>query len=103
MLKLVVAYKKPKDAKEFERLYQEEHLPLAARIPHVSKIGLGKVAGTPDGSQAPYYRLAELYFEDQATLNRALSSEDGQKAARHAVEIATGGVDMIVVEVERDS
>jgi hypothetical protein len=30
MVKLVVAYKKPKDATEFERLYQEEHLPLAA-------------------------------------------------------------------------
>ena len=103
MLKLVVAYKKPKDSVEFERLYQEEHLPLAAKIPHVSKIGLGKVAGMADGSPAPYHRIAELYFQDEATLNKALASDDGQKAARHAVEIATGGVDMIVVEVERDS
>jgi uncharacterized protein (TIGR02118 family) len=103
MVKLVVAYKKPKDPNEFERLYQEEHLPLAARIPYVSKIGLGKVAGTPDGSPAPYHRIAELYFEDAATLNKALGSDEGQKAARHAVEIATGGVDMIVVQVERDS
>jgi uncharacterized protein (TIGR02118 family) len=103
MLKLVVAYKKPKDAAEFERLYQEEHLPLAAQIPHVSKIGLGKVAGMADGSAAPYHRIAELYFQDQATLNKALATDAGQKAARHAVEIATGGVDMMVVEVERDS
>lgn len=103
MLKLIVAYKKPKDVQEFERAYQAEHLPLAARIPHVSKIGLGKVAGTPDGSPAPYHRLAELYFEDEATLNKALGSDDGQRAARHAMEIGTGGVDMIVVQVERDS
>ena len=103
MVKLVVAYKKPKDANEFERLYQEEHLPLAARIPHVAKIGLGKVTGTPDGSPAPYHRIAELYFEDAATLSKALGSDDGQKAARHAVEIGTGGVDMMVVQVERDA
>jgi uncharacterized protein (TIGR02118 family) len=103
MVKLVVAYKKPKDVAEFERLYQHEHLPLAARIPHVSKIGLGKVAGTPDGSPAPYHRIAELYFEDAATLQKALGTEEGQKAAHHAVAIATGGVDMIVVDVERDS
>ena len=39
MVKLVVAYKKTKDANEFERLYEEEHLPLAARIPHRTRPG----------------------------------------------------------------
>jgi uncharacterized protein (TIGR02118 family) len=103
MKKLVVAYKKPKDAAEFERLYQEEHVPLALAIPYVSRIGLGKVAGMADGSPAPYHRIAEFTFQDEATLNKALATDEGQKAARHAAEIATGGVDMIVVEVERDS
>lgn len=49
------------------------------------------------------YRIAELYFADAATLNKALGTDDGQKAAGHAMAIATGGVDMMVVDVERDS
>lgn len=61
------------------------------------------MAGTSDGSAAPYHRIAELCVEDAATLNNALGSDEGQKAARHAVEIATGDVDMMVVEVGRDS
>jgi uncharacterized protein (TIGR02118 family) len=100
MVKLVVAYRHPKDIEEFERRYQGEHVEMARRIPHLSRIEFGKVAGLMDGSPAPYHRIAELYFADEAALGQAGGSEEGKAAFAHAGEIATGGLDAMVVQVE---
>ena len=100
MLKLVVAYRHPTDVQEFERRYQGEHVAMARRIPHLARIEFGKVAGMMDGSQAPYHRIAELYFESQDVLGQAGASAEGQAAFKHAGEIGTGGLDAMVVEVE---
>ncbi len=100
MVKLIVAYRHPTDVQEFERRYQGEHIAMARRIPHVSRIELGKVAGMMDGSQAPYHRIAELYFDNQEALGKAGASAEGQAAFKHAGEIGTGGLDAMVVHVE---
>lgn len=60
MGKLVVAYRHPTDTEEFELRYQGEHVEMARRIPHLSRIEFGKVAGLMGGSPAPYQRIAEL-------------------------------------------
>ena len=97
MVKLVVAYR---HRDEFELRYQGEHVEMARRIPHLSRIEFGKVAGLMDGSPAPYHRIAELYFADEAALGQAGGSEEGKAAFAHAGEIATGGLDAMVVQVE---
>ena len=100
MLKLIVAYRHPTDAAEFERRYQGEHVAMAKAIPHASRFELGKVTGGMDGSKAPYHRIAEFYFDNQEALGRAGSSTEGQAAFKHAGEIGTGGLDVMVVEIE---
>lgn len=100
MIKVIVAYKHPTDVKEFERRYHDEHLALARRIPHTARIEFGKVAGMMDGSKAPYHRIAELYFDDQEALGKAGGSADGQAAFKHAAEMGTGGVDVMIVQIE---
>ena len=100
MVKLVVAYKHPSDVEEFERRYKDEHVDLARRIPHMSRIEFGKVAGMMDGSKAPYHRIAELYFPSQAAMGQGAATPDGQAAIGHAAAIASGGFDAMVVEVE---
>ena len=100
MVKLVVAYKHPTDVKEFERRYESEHVAMARSIPHVAKIEFGKVAGTMDGSKAPYHRVVGLYFDNQEALGQAGASAEGQAAFKHAAEIGTGGFDTMVVQVE---
>jgi uncharacterized protein (TIGR02118 family) len=102
MVKLVVAYRPPTDLDEFEQRYRDEHIALAERVPNLQRLALGTVVGTATGGDAPYVRIAELYFEDQAALTAGASSPEGQVAAGHAVEIATGGVDLMIVQVERD-
>ena len=100
MVKLIVAYKHPTDSDEFERRYQAEHVEMARRIPHMSRIEFGKVVGLMDGSPAPYHRIAELYFADAAAMGQAAGSEEGKAAIGHAAEIGTGGLDAMVVQVE---
>jgi uncharacterized protein (TIGR02118 family) len=100
MVKLIVAYKHPTDSDEFERRYQSEHVEMARRIPHMSRIEFGKVVGLMDGSPAPYHRIAELYFADAEAMGQAAGSEEGKAAIGHAAEIGTGGLDAMVVQVE---
>ena len=100
MVKLIVAYRHPTDVGDFERRYQDEHVAMARRILHMSRIEFGKVAGMMDGSKAPYHRIAELYFESQEAMGQGASSAEGQAAIKHAAEIASGGLDAMVVEVE---
>jgi uncharacterized protein (TIGR02118 family) len=100
MVKLVVAYRHPTDAEEFERRYKDEHVAMARRIPHMSRIEFGKVAGMMDGSKAPYHRIAELFFADDAAMGQGAASQEGQAAIKHAADIASGGLDAMVVVVE---
>jgi uncharacterized protein (TIGR02118 family) len=89
MVKLVVAYRHPTDVEEFERRYKHEHVAMARRIPHMSRIEFAKVVGMMDGSKAPYHRIAELYFSNQAAMGQGASSPRRpgccQTCRRHSV------------------
>lgn len=92
MPKLIVIYPYPTDAEEFERVYTDEHLPLAVeKIKGMSKFVASRVIATPDGSQPPFYRIAELHFPSMAALQETAASAGLQEAAAHAVSISTGG------------
>ena len=102
MVKLVVMYRPPQDADEFERRYRNEHIALAERIPGLTSLTLSRVIGTMGGSPAPYHRVAELTFPDADALAKGGASPEGQAAVQHAAEIGTGGLDTLIVEVERE-
>ena len=54
--------------------------------------------GTPDGSSAPYYFLAELWFEDVDELQSSMASPEGQAAGADVANFATGGVTLMIAE-----
>src|ERR1700756_1880393 len=61
-VKLVVIYPQPKDTDAFEKVYENEHVPLAvAKLGGKSKIVATKILGSPQGTP-PFYRVAEVYF-----------------------------------------
>ena len=61
-VKLVVIYPRPKDVDVFERVYQNEHVPLAVAKPGAkTKMVATKVLGSPQGLP-PFYRIAEIHF-----------------------------------------
>lgn len=101
--KLVVLYPTPRDEAEFERLYAHDHAPMvtAQNFVGISRFVGSRVVGTPDGSPAPFSRIAELHFPSMQALQAAAGSASAQKVVAHAVSISTGGMPVfLVVEQE---
>ena len=101
-VKLVVLYPVPKDAQTFERLYQDEHVPLVAGIPGKTKFVATKVQGSPQGNPA-YHRIAEIHFASLDSLQAAAASPGGKEALAHAAKISTGGPPVLLIAEEQVS
>jgi uncharacterized protein (TIGR02118 family) len=99
-VKLTVIYDNPKDPAAFEKHYSEVHVPLAAKIPNVTRAEFAKVFPKEDGSPTPAYRTADLYFDDYATACAALATPEGHATAADAMQLATGGVRFLLSEIE---
>ena len=99
MMKLTVLYGPPPDAAAFDQHYQDVHAPLARKIPGLTRFEAGKVS-TLDGSEAPYYLMAQLWFEDMASFGTAMGSPEGAAAAADIENLSSGGVTTLVTEVE---
>lgn len=99
MVKLTLLYGHPADAVSFESYYAGTHLPLAAKIPSVRRAEFSLVTGALDGSSSPYYRIAELYFDDDQQMKAAMGSADGRAAVADLSNFADGGVTTVVSNV----
>lgn len=99
MMKLMVLYGHPETPDEFEEYYENTHLPIAAKIPNVQRFEAGKTISV-DGNPAPYYRVAELWFESPEQLQDSLASPEGQAATEDIPNFATGGATVFVSAVE---
>ncbi len=100
MVKFAVLYGRPSDETAFEEHYANTHVPLANTIPGVQRFEATRVVATPDGSDAPVYRMAELWFESHDALNAALASPEGQETAADIGNFATGGATIVIGEVD---
>lgn len=100
MVKVVVLYGPPSDPAAFEEHYTNTHLPLAAKMPDVRRFEASRVVGTPDGSQPPYYRIAELWFDSQEDLQGSTSSPEGQATVADIATFATGGATVLIADVD---
>jgi uncharacterized protein (TIGR02118 family) len=99
MVKLVVGYGAPDDPAAFDDYYAGTHRPLAEKIPNLRRFEAGKVLGTPDDSPAPYYFIAELFFEDVDELQASMASDEGAAAGADVAKFATGGATLMIAEV----
>ena len=99
-VKLVVMYPRPKDIDAFEKVYQNEHVPLAvAVLGGKTKIVGTKVLASPQGTPA-FYRIAEIHFRSMADLEACAASDGGKQALAHAVTISSGGPPIFLVAEE---
>ncbi|MEO9048325.1 MAG: EthD family reductase [Candidatus Dormiibacterota bacterium] len=100
MVKVTVLYGEPTDSAAFEKYYLETHVPEhGAKIPGLVKVEINKGVSSPD-APAPYYRTADLYFNDMAGLQAGLGSAIGQAAVADLQKFATGGFKVLITEVE---
>lgn len=98
--KFIVLWDNPQDPAEFDRHYRDVHIPLARKLPGLRRYTLSRNAATVRGAE-PCYRIAELEFDDLASLGRAFESAEGQAVAadaNHMAEVA--GVRAVTYELE---
>ena len=94
---VLILYPIPKDAKEFERAYHEEHLPYAgARLKGALGVKTQRVVG-PGFAPPPYYWMSDVSFPTLDALKACAFSEGGKQAMAHATSISSGGAPMFIV------
>jgi uncharacterized protein (TIGR02118 family) len=99
-VKLVVIYPHSQDVDVFEKVYQQEHVPLAvAKLSGKTKIVGTKVLASPQGIP-PFYRIAEVHFPSMQALEACAASEGGKEVLAHAVKISSGGPPIFLVAEE---
>lgn len=99
-VKLVVIYPRPKDVDRFEKVYQNEHVPLAiANLGGKTKTVATKISGSPQGTP-PFYRMAEIHFASMHDLEACAASAGGKLTLSNAVSISSGGPPIFLVAEE---
>lgn len=99
-VKLMVLYTGPDDSDAFDRHYFATHMPLVRQVPGLQKAETGRFASAVDGGERTYYRVAELYFPDQATMGAGLASDAGKATAADYQKIAPPGSRMFIEVVD---
>jgi uncharacterized protein (TIGR02118 family) len=99
--KLIVMYPTPTDVATFERLYLQEHVPMAvAKLEGKTKLVATKVQASPDGKPA-FYRIAEVHFPSAEALQACAASAGGKETLAHAAKISSGGPPVILIAEEQ--
>ena len=99
-VKLIVAYPQPRDASAFERIYQQEHVPMAiANLHGKTKMVATKILQSPQGDPQ-FYRIAEVHFPSMEALQQCAESTGGKETLAHAAKISSGGTPLIMIAEE---
>jgi uncharacterized protein (TIGR02118 family) len=99
-VKLIVAYLPPKDVSAFERIYQQEHIPMAiANLNGKTKMVATKILQSPQG-QPRFYCIAEVHFPSMEVLQQCAESAGGKETLAHALKISSGGPPVIMIAEE---
>lgn len=100
MYKIVAYWTRPKDSdiEAFEKEYWDVHVPLAAKSPEMKDLLLTRIDGGLEGSPAPFYRVAELTWENAKAFERCAASKEwtalredaGRLIEQFGVELVAG-------------
>lgn len=99
-VKLVVLYTQPEDPAAFDEHYLGVHMPLVGKIPGLQRAESSKLTAALDGGEHTYYRMAELYFADDAAMGAGFGSPEGSATAADYGQIAPPGSRMYVAAVD---
>lgn len=99
--KLVVIYPVPTDREKFERLYRDQHAPMAVnKLVGKTKIVATMILNSAQGGPAPFHRIAEIHFPSMPALQECAASEGAKETLANAVSISTGGPPIFIVAEE---
>jgi uncharacterized protein (TIGR02118 family) len=96
MAKLLVMYKTPKNAAEFDRRYFESHVPLAKKIPGLRKYEVSQSPVVTPFGPSGIHLVATLRFDDMASLQAGMGSAEGRAAGADAQELTS--LDLLIFD-----
>jgi uncharacterized protein (TIGR02118 family) len=92
--RFLVLWGTPEDPAGFEQHYREVHVPLVKQLPGLRRYTFSRNVVSIRGGD-PYYRIAELDFDDLASLREAFATPAGQATAADVTTLAsTAGAQM---------
>ena len=94
MARLVAIYRTPRDPAAFDRYYADSHVPLAKKIPGLTKYDISRGPVMAPGGSSGVHLIAMLHFESMGALQAGLGSPEGQATAADLGNFADGGVDL---------
>jgi uncharacterized protein (TIGR02118 family) len=97
--KLIVLYPQPTDAGQFDKAYEEEHIPLMRQKLKGMKVAVTKIEGAA-GGEAPYYLMAEIFAPSLDAIKAFLGTADGKEVGANAAKISTGGRPVVLFSNE---
>jgi len=102
MVRFLVLYQQPADAAAFDRHYFGVHVPLVKRLPGLRRYTVSRDAARIRGAE-PFYLVAELDWDDTASMQRDFASPAGQESARDVdnnLAKLSPGIHSMVYELE---
>jgi uncharacterized protein (TIGR02118 family) len=100
-VKIIVLYPTPKDIAVFEKLYEEEHIPMAVqKLEGKTRLVASKAIPSPQRPPA-FHRMAEIHFPSMDALQACLNSPGGKETAAHANKISSGGPPVVFIAEEQ--
>lgn len=101
MVKFMILFRTPANITAFEPRYNE-FLALIERMPRITRRQVISVTGSPQG-ESPYYRVLEIYFDDETIMREALTSPAGQEAGRELFKFPNGSFETIFADVYEEA
>jgi uncharacterized protein (TIGR02118 family) len=78
LAKLIVMYNQPSDQSGFEEYYNNVHIPLVQKLPHLRGAEVNRVLQAQNTSEQ-LFQIAELHFESPELLAQALATPEGME------------------------
>jgi len=102
---LLALYRRPEGGDEalatFRRRYRDEHLPLIRRVPGLRSVHVASIERRLAGDD-DLVLIARMIFDDRASLDAALASQEMRVAGRNLREVAPGIVPLFVAEPDAE-
>ncbi len=100
MTRLIAIYNQPADTAAFDKYYYETHAPLAKTVPGLRAYTVSAATPAVVAGDVKPYLVAELDFDDAASLQAALGSAEGQATAADLANFAQAGVTLLTFDVK---
>src|SRR3990172_3369884 len=97
MYKFMILFHKPGNLAGFEHDYNS-FLGLVEQMPDIRRRQVVDVVGSPKG-KAIYYRILEVYFDTEESMQSSLRTQAGQLAGASLARFPAGVIDMLLANV----